>query len=140
MGTGGRSLAALPPTHPPPNHHVFCPRLGRLQISESASSVFGGEHAHAAGGTGWAPGAASAALLCGVWPTDQLAPVRRRLAGAAFDILHLTLHQLLAILTTAGCAMAAGWAYYAWKTNRDEASRGHLLRSAYLPVRQSEGS
>lgn len=52
--------------------------------------------------------------------------------GAAFDILHLSLHQLLLILTVAAVAMAAVWVGYAWAANRSSSSTPRR----YLPVRQ----
>jgi hypothetical protein len=44
-------------------------------------------------------------------------------------VLHLTLHQLLFILTAAAGVMAAGWAAYAALANRSSSP-------AYAPVRQ----
>ncbi|PRW58840.1 major facilitator superfamily MFS_1 [Chlorella sorokiniana] len=54
--------------------------------------------------------------------------------GAAFDVLRLSLHHLLLILTTMAGVMAVGWSLYAWVANRSKAG----ARAGYLPVRQSD--
>lgn len=58
------------------------------------------------------------------------------LAGAAFDVLHLSLDQLLLILTVMAGVMAVGWSLYAWVANRSGGSAG--TRGGYLPVRRSD--
>ncbi len=57
-------------------------------------------------------------------------------SGAAFDVLHLTLQQLLLILTAAALVEAAGWCAYAFLANRSE--RGDGLGSGYQPVQQKD--
>ena len=79
--------------------------------------------------TRWAAGSVRAGRL----------PGPRWCAGWALELLPPPTPQLLAILTAAGCAMAAGWGLYAWRTNRDEAGGRAGLRGAYLPVRQADG-
>lgn len=56
--------------------------------------------------------------------------------GAAFDVLHLTLQQLLLILTAAALVEAAGWCAYAFLANRSE--QGDGLGGGYQPVQQKD--
>lgn len=115
-------------------------------VSESASSVFGGEDVGAPGGL------AGCWILCGgaCWvprlpcrrahnsrhpaPTLPHAPHSYNPAGAAFDVLHLALHDVLLILTAVAAAAAVGWSLYAWAANRS----GGGAAAAYMPVRQRD--
>ncbi|KAL4437964.1 hypothetical protein ABPG77_004185 [Micractinium sp. CCAP 211/92] len=56
--------------------------------------------------------------------------------GAAFDVLHLTLEQLVLILTAAAIVEAAGWCAYAFLANRSERREG--LGGGYQPVLQKD--
>lgn len=58
-------------------------------------------------------------------------------SGAAFDVLHLTLGQLLLILTAAALAEAVGWCAYAFLANRAEEREGGY-GGGYLPVQQKD--
>lgn len=51
-------------------------------------------------------------------------------------MLHLSLDQLLLILTVMAGVMAVGWSLYAWVANRSGGSAG--TRGGYLPVRRSD--
>jgi hypothetical protein len=60
-------------------------------------------------------------------------------AGAAFDLLHLSLHHLLIILTVMAVGMAGGWTLYAYLANRSSSQHGRGAGGGgYLPVRQQD--
>jgi hypothetical protein len=59
-------------------------------------------------------------------------------AGAAFDLLHLSLYHLLVILTVMAVAMAGGWTLYAYLANRSSSRHGRGAGGGYLPVHQQD--
>ncbi|KAL4425671.1 hypothetical protein ABPG75_009687 [Micractinium tetrahymenae] len=58
--------------------------------------------------------------------------------GTAFDVLQLTLQQLLLILTAAALVEAAGWCAYAFLANRSDEQREGGYGGGYLPVQQKD--
>lgn len=115
-------------------------------ISESISSVFGGAPGAAMFGGAPARHTTEAGMVGGLGQygcqlghggdTPHPSCPSTYIAGAAFDVLHLSLHHLLLILTCMAGVMAAGWSLYAWIANRGSGRPGS--RGGYLPVRQSD--